>query len=569
MPSFTCSCPPNTPTTEQPSPLFPRQHRCHNETPAADGLLAFEGPAGSEEATRKALLWLEQRLYSMPIVRGFDVSDDSNVEGDHVEKPHELPAMHARNDLISRIKAEQVTRTRSRSPDRHATISPPEHVQQPFSDPLPEREHYRRPSQYLSTTPPLSRPQHTVVSPSFQHRSSISQYYPKPPTSPLVHATTSAYGSEGSDPIDIGSSADTFELGSPRLPYHSSHRPSHSYRPHSLVGSLGFSYSASPGNGLPMARSGRRTSATALNHHHELFGSFVGSYEESILSGRMSTLPSKPLNFIAQIGVLGLGKCKSSLRCPPHVTIPFPAYFYTVPECEGPSPYVGQVDIEAALTDKKKFPGGYRIPPRGQLQIVIKNANNTAVKLFLVPYDVTDMPPGTRTFLRQKHYSKTNPIDDALASSSNNASLKPDQDKETLRYALHLHICSPSKDKFYLYKNIRVVFANRVPDGKEKLRVEVQYSQPKYTKWVQGDYGKRVGLMKELQERNRPVLHVDTKGANCESNSPADMGWSNYSPTRVVPSPTSATTGRSTPESMLAVKLKGLDVGSGVDEQSR
>ncbi|CRK38422.1 hypothetical protein BN1723_015326 [Verticillium longisporum] len=36
--------------------------------------------------------------------------------------------------------------------------------------------------------------------------------------------------------------------------------------------------------------------------------SMVGSYEESILRGRMSTNPSKPLDFLAQIGVLGLGK---------------------------------------------------------------------------------------------------------------------------------------------------------------------------------------------------------------------------------------------------------------------
>ncbi len=45
-----------------------------------------------------------------------------------------------------------------------------------------------------------------------------------------------------------------------------------------------------------------------------LHASMVGSYEESILRGRMSTTPSKPLDFVAQIGVLGLGKCKPSLR---------------------------------------------------------------------------------------------------------------------------------------------------------------------------------------------------------------------------------------------------------------
>ena len=177
----------------------------------------------------------------------------------------------------------------------------------------------------------------------------------------------------------------------------------------------------------------------------------VGSYEESILRGRMSTTPSKPLEFNAQIGVLGLGKCKASLRCPAHVTLPFSAVFYNYASTssgrskmeDGPSPYVGQIDLENGLpnpeegqrakrklqsryqdlkgaaedgplthespvetsegdsvakTTKSKRPsrtpkappgGGYRIPEKGQLQIIIKNPNKTAVKLFLIPYDLS------------------------------------------------------------------------------------------------------------------------------------------------------------------------------------
>ncbi|KAK8080481.1 hypothetical protein PG997_008299 [Apiospora hydei] len=240
--------------------------------------------------------------------------------------------------------------------------------------------------------------------------------------------------------------------------------------------------------------------------------SMVGSYEESILRGRMSTTPSKPLDFVAQIGVLGLGKCKSSLRCPPHVTLPFPAVFYSYAtsshgrskEDDGPSPYVGQVDLENGLSNpeedaraKRKAqnrarmaeddtitmndgtnhearssqrlkrtsssprapPGGsYRIPEKGQIQIIIKNPNKTAVKLFLVPYDLAGMEPGTKT--RRGYRSGDRPI---------------------LRYLVHLHICSPSKGRYYLYKSIRVVFANRVPDGKERLRNEISLPDPRFT----------------------------------------------------------------------------------------
>src|SRR5205814_32911 len=187
-----------------------------------------------------------------------------------------------------------------------------------------------------------------------------------------------------------------------------------------------------------------------------------------ILRGRMSTTPSKPLNFLATIGVLGLGDCRPNLKCPPHVSIPFPAVFYNYSNQgsayeDGPSPYVGQIDIQNNLrnsddlkddrkrrkhapdhdqiwahdknglgqtgsaqalglekrrAEKKKRrsasprapPGGsYRIPQKGQIQIVIKNPNKTAVKLFLVPYDLQGMEAGTKTFIRQRSYS-TGPV---------------------------------------------------------------------------------------------------------------------------------------------------------------
>jgi len=193
----------------------------------------------------------------------------------------------------------------------------------------------------------------------------------------------------------------------------------------------------------------------------ELFGSFVGSYEESILNGRMSTTPSKPVPFIAQIGVLSLhSSTPTRLRCPPHLSVPFPAFFYSVQDYDSPSPYVGQLDIASSVNAKrvsspnsklsKPAPvDGYRIPRKGQLQIIIKNPNKTAIKLFLIPYDLEDMPPRTKTFIRQKSYSD-----------------------DILRYAVHIQICSPCRDKFFIFGSIRVVFANRVPDANEKLRVE-------------------------------------------------------------------------------------------------
>jgi hypothetical protein len=113
----------------------------------------------------------------------------------------------------------------------------------------------------------------------------------------------------------------------------------------------------------------------------DLFGTFVGSYEESILIGRLSTSPSRPVPFLAEIGVLAIGKCKPSLKCPPHLTLGFSAFFYQLPDEDVPTPYVGTIDmnVSGGLVrggDAEKLASslpeclGYRLPLKGQLQIV-------------------------------------------------------------------------------------------------------------------------------------------------------------------------------------------------------
>jgi hypothetical protein len=170
-------------------------------------------------------------------------------------------------------------------------------------------------------------------------------------------------------------------------------------------------------------------------HPHRL----VGSFEESLLSGRMSSMPCKSIPFHCQIGVLGLGEnCKRSLKCPPHYATTFPAMYY--PHEALSTPYVGTVDLESQ----------YRIPPQGQIQVIIKNPNKIPVKLFLIPYNFQDMPVNTKTFLRQKSYS---------------------QGKRVLKYAIHLQVFKSKHGRIYLYKSIRVVFANRKADAHEKFDV--------------------------------------------------------------------------------------------------
>lgn len=324
--------------------------------------------------------------------------------------------------------------------------------------------------------------------------------------------------------------------------YHLSYRkagtfPHQRHQPRrSLTSNWSLQASTSPRTpGYPRSRKLSYSDTSPLQN-----ASMVGSFEESILRGSMSTAPSKPLDFTAQIGVLGKGNCKP--KCPAHVTVPFPAVFYSwgggvgrsqVLIDDEPSPYVGHIDLQNSLPtaertksrerhvqdnrdatnvnqssdldgvasnstvrkSKKRrrtsspsqmpLGGSYRIPQLGQLQIIIKNPNKTAVKLFLVPYDLTGMEAGTKTFIRQRCYSAEalddgfspfKPPDPHITLGKSQVPKKP-----ALRYLIHLNICSPVKGRFYLYQHIRVVFANRVPDNKEQLQNEIQIPQPRYS----------------------------------------------------------------------------------------
>lgn len=388
---------------------------------------------------------------------------------------------------------------------------------------------------------------------------SSSSYVLKAPTTPLVQQSNNTDLDFSTRERSVSPDKNTRRHTLPIHAFHAlhassptntpcSHQPTASRHPASFRREGSFPYSHQSRRSLtsnwslqqstspptPAFLRSRRTSfsseASPLQH-----ASMVGSYEESILRGWMSTAPSKPFDFTAQIGVLGKGDCKP--KCPAHLTIPFPAVFYSWGAGNGrssitdePSPYVGHIDLQHSLAPtepeaERKEPlhapkadrdtefygnsgaaqsaprmrkrrrrtsppprppgGSYRIPQQGQLQIIIKNPNKTAVKLFLVPYDLTGMEPGTKTFVRQRLYSAGPMMESPLASKSipTADTLNDTKRKPTLRYLIHLNICSPSKGRFFLYQQIRVVFANRVPDNTEQLRTEIQVPEPKFSVW--------------------------------------------------------------------------------------
>ncbi|KAK3655228.1 hypothetical protein LTR56_003649 [Elasticomyces elasticus] len=380
-----------------------------------------------------------------------------------------------------------------------------------------------RPERRTPTTPPGLPTQQPARPRAISHASLASKFVYKAPTSPLVQASRpdtpepqERRASRSPDKSRRHTFSPTALVGFNSAPgYPASARMSSGMQPPSLRSERTFPYQAhQPRRSVhsfqslphtPAPGSRRPSFAEGALHHAPM----VGSYEESILRGRMSTTPSKPLNFVAQIGVLGKGLLDLENNIPSAEPSPEKRRQKLVRalSAEG-SRASSRAREDGSASDAKarrrhrqkqkrrstspRAPpdGSYRIPQQGQLQIIIKNPNKTAVKLFLVPYDLSDMEAGQKTFIRQRSYSAGPIIDMPLSSRKNLGTDRPEaslstsddpNDRPMLRYLIHLHICCPSKGRFYLYKSARVVFANRVPDGKEKLRSEIQLPEPKYS----------------------------------------------------------------------------------------
>ncbi|XP_069480951.1 atos homolog protein A isoform X2 [Ambystoma mexicanum] len=172
--------------------------------------------------------------------------------------------------------------------------------------------------------------------------------------------------------------------------------------------------------------------------------SLLGNFEESVLNYRLEPLGIVD-GFTADVGASGL-------FCPTHMTLPVEVSFYSVSDDNAPSPYMGVITLESL--GKR----GYRVPPSGTIQVTLFNPNNTVVKMFVVIYDLREMPANQQTFLRQRTFSI--PVKKEVSGNVKEESLLNTEER-TLRYLIHLRFQSSKSGKIYLHRDVRLLFSRK------------------------------------------------------------------------------------------------------------
>lgn len=175
-------------------------------------------------------------------------------------------------------------------------------------------------------------------------------------------------------------------------------------------------------------------------------GPLVGSFEENVLNNRLEPVRTVD-GYTAEVRASGHFQplpLKSNVK----------VSFFSAGDS---FPYLGQIHIGKR---------GYRIPQKGTLQVTLFNPYGTLVKLFLLIYDLNDMPPNSQTFLRQRTIfvpgeSGKCDIEQQQQSANCNRAHKIIS-APLVRYLIQLNIVSSKSGRIYLNKDMRIYISKKM-----------------------------------------------------------------------------------------------------------